>query len=467
MTRVLVVDDSQFFRTVVGNALGDAGYDVETADTGAEAVEVVTGATEASDGNSSPSNSSADPNAAFVPDVVTMDVEMPDMNGIEAVERIMMAAPTPVIMASAYTDADAAATLDALEAGAVDFLQKPDGSGSRNIAHFVDDLREKIDRLDGADVSALARPRTTDAERRSEPDGRSRSRARSDADSRPRSGSARADRSNPSTVSAARTQSQGETAVESIAPAAPETKPETDARPTAANAAAHTDDSASAVSFDGADDGTRGPTIVVGASTGGPKIVERLFARLPIALGATVLVVQHMPADFTGRFADRLDAMGPYAVREAGDGDRIGPGEAVVAPGDAHLEVGADFGDSLRVRLVEERDDRGIRPSIDVAMETAADRVDGPLCGVVLTGMGDDGAAGIEAIKAAGGRTIAQDEATSPVFGIPCQAIETGCVDSIAPASAIVDEIVAAFADATSDPDPDPDLDAKAGDRDD
>ncbi|RKD97865.1 chemotaxis-specific protein-glutamate methyltransferase CheB [Halopiger aswanensis] len=446
MTRVLVVDDSQFFRTVVGNALSDAGYDVETAETGTEAVEIVT-------------------NAAFDPDVVTMDVEMPDMNGIAAVERIMAATPTPVIMASAYTDAGAEATLDALEAGAIDFLQKPDGSGSRNIAHFVDDLREKIDRLDDVDVSSLADARPTSSETRSESNGRSDSQSGAPTRARSHSHPARTDRSSPSTAGATGTTSRGETAVESIAPASPETDTETDAQLTAAPVPERNDDLASAVNGDEADDGVRGPTIVVGASTGGPKIVERLLRRLPIGLGATVLIVQHMPADFTGRFADRLDAMGPYAVSEASDGDRVGPGEAVVAPGSAHLEIGADFGDSLRVRLDEARRDYGIQPAIDVTMETAADRVDGPLCGVVLTGMGDDGAAGIEAIKAAGGRTIAQDEATSPVFGIPCQAIETGCVDSIAPAPEIVDEIVAAFADTTPDPDSDPD--AKAGDRDD
>ncbi|AEH37172.1 chemotaxis-specific protein-glutamate methyltransferase CheB [Halopiger xanaduensis] len=446
MTRVLVVDDSQFFRTVVGNALSDADYDVETADTGTEAVEIVR-------------------DAAFDPDVVTMDVEMPDMNGIAAVERIMAATPTPVIMASAYTDTGAEATLDALEAGAIDFLQKPDGSGSRNIAHFVDDLREKIDRLDDVDVSSLAEVRPTSSETRSESTVRSASHSDASPRSRSHSPAARADRSSPSTVGTAGTTSRGETAVESIAPADLET--DTDAQRTAAAVPERSDDPASAVSLDSADDGTRGPTIVVGASTGGPKIVERLLQRLPIGLDATVLIVQHMPADFTGRFADRLDAMGPYAVSEAGDGDRVGPGEAVVAPGSAHLEIGADFGDSLRVRLDEARRDYGIQPAIDVTMETAADRVDGPLCGVVLTGMGDDGAAGIEAIKAAGGRTIAQDEATSPVFGIPCQAIETGCVDSVAPAPEIVDEIIAAFADATPEPDPNPDPDAKAGDRDD
>ncbi|SDQ47027.1 chemotaxis protein CheB [Natronobacterium texcoconense] len=186
----------------------------------------------------------------------------------------------------------------------------------------------------------------------------------------------------------------------------------------------------------------REPTVVVGASTGGPKIAERLLERLPIDLEATVLVVQHMPATFTGRFAERLDAGSEYAVREASGAERVRPGEAVVAPGDADLEVVSHDDDGVSVRLEKGDCPRNVRPSIDVTMESAAQQVTGPLCGVVLSGMGCDGAAGIEAIADAGGHTIAQDEATSPVFGIPCQAIETGCVDEVVPGDALAGAIV-------------------------
>ena len=366
MTRVLVVDDSRLVRTVVGDALESAGYDVETAIDGESAVEAV---------------------ARAEPDVVTMDVEMPGMGGIEAIDRIMSTNPTAVLMLSAHTQAGAEATLEALDRGAIDVLEKPDGTGAETLGHMVDSVVERIDELANADVSTLALAQTTAAANR---------------------------------VRAGRHKRAIPVGANSIE--APEEGPRALERPTVDH-----------------------PTIVVGASTGGPKIVERLFRLLPPSLDAKVVVVQHMPAGFTSRFADRLDAKSEYRVREAGDGERIQPGEAVVAPGGYHLEIVAnDDGE-----LVVEHDDgpriHGVRPSIDVTMETAADVVTDPLAGVVLTGMGRDGARGIEAIESVGGRTIAQDEETSPVFGIPKQAIETGAVDEVVPADGLVESIVEAF----------------------
>lgn len=373
MTRVLVVDDSQFMRTVVGNALSDAGFEVETVSDGEEAVAAV---------------------ASFDPGVVTMDVEMPGMNGIEAVERIMSTNPTSILMLSAHTARGAEATLDALERGAVDFLHKPDGSTSRNLAHLVDSLVEKVEEISEANVSSLALARAAAAVHSTGP-GRA---------NRP--------------ISAGKSTAVGSGL-----------DPDADA----------------AAPIEVGDDHLDDPTVVVGASTGGPKIVERLLGTLPIELGAKLLVVQHMPIDFTDRFAKRLDAISEYDVREARDGDRIGAGEALVARGGYHLEVVSNVDGRLRVRLDDGERIHGVRPAIDATMRTAAERVTDPLAGVVLTGMGRDGAAGIEAIEAAGGRTIAQDEATSPVFGIPAKAIETGCVDAILPARSIVDGIVDAF----------------------
>ncbi|MFC4543720.1 chemotaxis-specific protein-glutamate methyltransferase CheB [Halosolutus amylolyticus] len=400
MTGVLVVDDSQFMRTVIGNALSDAGYDVETASNGAEAIDAV---------------------AEYDPDVVTMDVEMPELGGIEAVERIMATNPTLILMLSAYTESGTEATLDALERGAVEFLHKPDPSnpGSKNIAHLAEEVVETVDELADADVSSLALARAAAAVHSTS----SATDAVSNRSATPAAG--------PVTESGTATASPG---------AGPTPAPGAGADPDAAGE----DEAIEPVSID--DEPDADPTIVIGASTGGPKIVERLFTRLPAALGATVLVVQHMPVGFTGRFADRLDSLSEYDVREASDGDRIGPGEAAVAPGDHHLEVARATDGSLVLRLDDGPRIHGVRPAIDVTMETAAEAVADPLCGVVLTGMGRDGAGGIEAISAAGGHTIAQDEATSPVFGIPCQAIETGCIDEVAPASEIVDEIVDAFA---------------------
>ncbi len=387
MTRVLVVDDSKFMRTVIGNALEEAGYEVERAEDGATAVERA---------------------AAVDPDVVTMDVEMPGMDGIDAVERIMASNPTPILMLSVHTEEGTTATLDALERGAADFLHKPDGSGSRNIAHLTDEVVEAVDDLAAAEVSSMALARAA------------------------------------ATAHATRTAGTGETATgNAVAGGSTVTDRSTPAPDAPGVGSGPGLDDATPVTVDGETE--TAPTVVVGASTGGPKIVERLFERLPAALEAKVLVVQHMPPGFTERFAERLDARSGYDVAEAADRDRLAPGEAAVAPGGRHLEVASNVGERLRLRLDDGQRVHGVRPSIDVTMESAADRVSDPLCGVVLTGMGRDGAAGIEAIKAAGGHTIAQDEATSPVFGIPCQAIETGCVDTVAPADGIVDAIVDAF----------------------
>ncbi|MFC7232241.1 chemotaxis-specific protein-glutamate methyltransferase CheB [Saliphagus sp. GCM10025308] len=394
MTGVLVVDDSQFMRTVVGNALDTAGYDVRTADTGEAALEAVT--------------------TDDAIDVITMDVEMPGMGGIEAVERIMTHDPTPILVLSAHTEAGADATLEALERGALDVLQKPDGTGTQNLGHLTDAVVAKVDELSAAPVSALALARATAAVTATERRQVNATRSASGV-------------SVHASASAGSTEVLESGNAGTLTARGPSTPPSMDA-PTPVDGA----------SLDH-------PTIVIGASTGGPKIIERLLAHLPADLEAKVLIVQHMPADFTRRLATRLDAICAYDVFEASDGDRIDAGDVAIARGGQHLRVVNNVNGSLRVRLDDGERVHGVRPAIDVTMETAAARVVDPLCGVVLTGMGRDGAAGIEAIADAGGHTIAQDEATSPVFGIPQQAIRTGRVDEVVPAPALVDRIVSAF----------------------
>lgn len=186
------------------------------------------------------------------------------------------------------------------------------------------------------------------------------------------------------------------------------------------------------------------PTLLVGSSTGGPKMVERLLSELPPEAGFRVLVVQHMPDGFTERFATRIDSRSPYDVREATDGDRIGAGEALVAAGGKHMIVSNYHAGRLRVKLTEDPPVNSVRPAVDMTMSSAAEVIDDPLVGVILTGMGEDGAAGIKSVKAVGGRTIAQDEATSAVFGMPKRAIETGFVDEVLPIGDIADGVVRA-----------------------
>ena len=341
--RAVVVDDSHFMRTMLSDMLENGGVDVvATAADGAEAVTAV---------------------LDHEPDVVTMDFEMPNVDGLEAVKRIMAERPTPILMLSAHTADGNDVTFEALERGAVDFFTKPGGEVSTRMSSKEDQLVEKVKAVAGADVS----------------------RGRTSTDSSP-----------PSTSPPA----EGE--------------------------------------YEGA-------TVLIASSTGGPTVVERVIGALPRDAGFRIIVVQHMPDAFTARFADRLDSASEYDVREATDGDRIGAGEALVAPGGKHLAVAGAGGDRIRLKLNDDSPEHGVRPAADVTMRSAAKAIDGPLVGVVLTGMGADGAAGAQAIKDAGGHVIAQDEASSAVFGMPKRAIELGCVDDVRSG----DDVPGAILDAT------------------
>ncbi|MXV61784.1 chemotaxis-specific protein-glutamate methyltransferase CheB [Natronorubrum sp. JWXQ-INN-674] len=187
------------------------------------------------------------------------------------------------------------------------------------------------------------------------------------------------------------------------------------------------------------------PTLVIGASTGGPRVVERVLSELPTRAGLRILVVQHMADHYTNRFAKRLNERTAYDFREARDGDTVGPGEGVLAKGGQHLLV-TDFTNG---RLTVAHDDgpkrHNVRPAIDPTMETAAETVTGNLTGVIMTGMGADGADGLAAIKNAGGKAIVQDEATSRVYGMPKVAAEQVDVDMVLPKDRIAEGITNAF----------------------
>lgn len=349
----VVVDDSQFMRTVIADMLENAGIDVlGTASNGADGVETV---------------------LETDPDVVTMDLKMPGVDGIEAVDRIMTERPTPVLVLSAHAADGAELTFEAMEKGAVDFFEKPSGEVSVGLKQQQESLVSAVRSVANADVSATE---------------------------------AAAERTRRNTTGA-----------------------DTPSGPTPA-----------------ATEYPNRPTLLVGSSTGGPTVVEGILGALPIEADFRVLVVQHMPEGFTERFAKRLDDASEYSVREAADGDRIGGGEALVARGGSHLEVSGYGGGRLRVSLTDEEPVNNVRPAVDVTFRTAADRIDDPLSAAILTGMGSDGAAGVEAVNAAGGVVIAQDKETSAVFGMPQQAIETGVVDDVRPR----DELVVGILNATT-----------------
>ncbi|WP_246057949.1 chemotaxis-specific protein-glutamate methyltransferase CheB [Halonotius terrestris] len=171
-------------------------------------------------------------------------------------------------------------------------------------------------------------------------------------------------------------------------------------------------------------------TVLIGSSTGGPDAVEQVMSELPVG-DCRVIIIQHMPEAFTSRFADRLDAASRYDVREASDGARIGAGEALVARGGSHTEITGYSNGRIRVGLIEEDLGLSVHPAVNVTMESAAETIDDPMTGVILTGMGSDGTDGICAIQEAGGRTVAQDEESCVIYGMPKRAIEAGCIDAV------------------------------------
>lgn len=341
--RVLVVDDSAFMRTAVTRTLAtDPRVEViGHAKDGQDAVEKV---------------------RELRPDVVTMDFNMPRLNGAQAIEKIFEDRPVPVVMLSAHTMDGAKETLQALRAGAVDFVTKPDGEVSTDLGSVRDELLRKI---------------------------------RAAARSRPRA-------SGPPPV---------------VRPVAPKPAPAT---------------SPGRISFSSILD----PLLIVAVSTGGPAALEKVVPGLPDDFPLGVLVVQHMPAQFTKALAGRLDSISPLRVSEAAAGDRVEAGRVLIAPGDRHTLLERNG----CVRLADSAPVNGCRPSADVTLQSAVPVFGGRLTLLVMTGMGKDGALGAAAVKAARGRIFAQDQATSVVYGMPKAVVEAGladeqlALDAIAPA---------------------------------
>jgi len=291
------------------------------------------------------------------PDVLTLDVEMPKMDGLDFLEKLMRLRPMPVVMISSLTERGSEITFRALELGAVDFLTKPKIDISHGLQQYTDEITDKIR------AAAKARVRKAPT---------------------------------PATAS-------------TIAP-----RLSADAvLPSLSNPIASTE-----------------KLIILGASTGGTEAIKEFLIKLPPDCPG-ILIAQHMPEAFTLSFAKRLDSLCQISVKEAQNGDRVLPGHAYIAPGHSHLLLkrsGANYVCELNQGPLVNRH----RPSVDVLFRSAANCAGANVIGVILTGMGKDGAAGMLEMKQAGAYNFAQDEATCVVFGMPKEAINMGGVNEVA-----------------------------------
>lgn len=347
MIKVLVVDDSAFMRKAISTMLekDPAIKVVGVARDGQEGLDLV---------------------RKLNPDVVTLDIEMPKMDGLTALRHIMMESPRPVIMVSSLTTEGAEATLKAMELGAVDFIPKQLSKVSLDIIKIEKDL---IDR-----VKTVA---------------------------------ARKMRHRPVSRPVAR----------KVAPAVKRAAAPRGGRPVR-------------------------DVVAIGVSTGGPPVVQQILSSLPEDFPAGIVIAQHMPAAFTGPFAARLDAVSKIKVKEAETGDVLKPGHAFVAPGGRHIVLDQKIS---RVDVVVTDDPPGelYKPSANVMISSVADAVGKRGLGVILTGMGNDGCEGIRALKAKGGRALAQSDSTCVVYGMPKAIVDENLADQVVDQDDLAEAIMA------------------------
>lgn len=297
------------------------------------------------------------------PDVLTLDVEMPKMDGVEFLRRLMPQYPLPVVMVSALTERGKKITLDALDAGAVDFVTKTNTDIARSLPAMIMELRTKIKTASMANVSHW---------KNNEPTQKKLS---------------------------AKNKRTPQTLEES------------------------TD-----------------KVIAIGASTGGTEAIKAVITHLPLATPG-VVIVQHMPPGFTHLFSERLNSLCQMEVKEAANGDRIMPSRILIAPGDRQLRV-VRSGGTYEVEIQPGPPVCGHCPSVEVMMQSVAANVGTNAVGVMLTGMGNDGAQGLKAMRLAGARTLAQDEATSVVFGMPKEAYKCGGAEQLVPLPKIAETVI-------------------------
>ena len=411
--RVLVVDDSVVVRRLVTTVLDED-----------DTIEVV--------GTAANGEIALDKIEALKPDIVTLDIEMPVMNGIETLRAIRQRLPRlPVIMFSTLTESGAAATLDCLASGANDFVTKPANVGSVTLAMQAvrAELIPKVKVLCGRSLQ-LTTPVFTAPTTTSPLAGRTNP-------TRPRSApplSGPSARSTPSHRPGVSGDLHGAGADRPVvAPAA--SRESTIGRNVAGTPGVPP------TSEGGRRPGGRVSLVVIGVSTGGPNALADIWPNLP-KLGVPILIVQHMPPVFTTMLASRLDAVGTVPVAEAVDGTDLMPGRAWLAPGDHHMVIErAPMGG--RIRLNQDPHVNSCRPAVDPLFDSAAAVFGAGVLSVVLTGMGNDGTRGAAHVLEAGGTVIAQDEATSVVWGMPGSVVAAGLASAVVPLSRIAAEIAA------------------------
>jgi two-component system chemotaxis response regulator CheB len=344
--RVLIVDDSAFMRTALFRMIASDSdlWVVGTASSGAEALQKV---------------------PSLDPDVVTLDVQMPGLDGVETLRRIMAQFPRPVIMVSSATPNQAQITFNALEAGAFDYVPKQLSCTSLDILHIRDELIAKIkaaaESRHAEDRLSLPRkpPRSVDLHTRKVPPG-------------------------PPAI------------------------------------------------------------VALGISTGGPKALQEILPALPGDLPVPILVVQHMPAGFTAPFAERLNNLCAVSICEAAHGQNVQPGVVYIAPAGSHMTVDRPTDSRIVICLSGKPEKQVHVPSADVLMESVASAFHSQAMGIIMTGMGSDGAQGMNAIHREGGLTVGQDEQSCAVYGMPRVCAEMGILDRVVPLAQIPHEILQA-----------------------
>jgi len=360
--KVLIVDDSAVIRKILSSALSKY-KDIEVIGT------------------------APDPFIArnkilqYKPDVITLDVEMPRMDGITFLNKLMTHYPIPTIMVSSLTQEGCDATLKALEVGAIDFVAKPTSRLGSDVEHVIEELHTKIKHASKAKVR-LRQKNTAEA-----------------------NGNGNHSQS-------------------------PHTKSLSGKQPDGKNYTV----------FKGTN-----KVIFIGASTGGTEALKDVLVKMPPDSPA-IAVVQHMPEMFTKAFAERLNSLCSITVKEGKNGDSLIPGQAIIAPGNYHMSVRRN-GAMYRIETNQEAPIHHQRPAVDVLFDSASKYAGPNAIGVIMTGMGSDGATGLLNMKDAGAKTIAQDEDSCVVFGMPKEAIKLGAADKIVPLNRIPENILSLLHD--------------------